>query len=57
MRVIVVGGTGNISTGIVKALLDLEHEVTIFTRSQRKSELLDGVDYVTGDRKWSSVLL
>lgn len=51
MRVIAVGGTGNISTGIVKALLDLEHEVTIFTRSQRKSELLDGVDYVTGDRK------
>ena len=51
MRVVVVGGTGNISTGIVKALLEFEHEVVVFTRSQRKSDLPSGVDYMTGDRK------
>ena len=51
MRVIVVGGTGNISTGIVKAMLEFGHEVVVFTRGQRKSELPDEVSYITGDRK------
>jgi nucleoside-diphosphate-sugar epimerase len=51
MRVVVVGGTGNISTGIVKSLLSLGHEVTVFTRGQRESRLPDGVRYLTGDRK------
>ena len=51
MRVIVVGGTGNISTGIVKALLEFGHDVVVFTRRQRKSELPDSVSYITGDRK------
>ncbi len=35
MRVIVVGGTGNISTGIVKALLRFGHSVTVFNRGRR----------------------
>src|SRR5579884_3954373 len=51
MRVCVVGGTGNISTGIVKALLGFGHEVTVFTRGQRESRLPFGVRYLTGDRK------
>jgi len=50
MRVIVVGGTGNISTGIVKALLEFGHEVVVFTRGQVPSRLPDGVTYLTGDR-------
>ena len=32
MRVVVVGGTGNISTGVVKALLAFGHDVTLFNR-------------------------
>jgi nucleoside-diphosphate-sugar epimerase len=51
MRVIVVGGTGNISTGIVKALLEFGHEVTVFTRGQRQSQLPDGVSFIHGDRQ------
>lgn len=51
MRVVVVGGTGNISTGIVKALLEVGHEVTVFTRGQRESRLPEGVRYLKGDRK------
>src|SRR5439155_6559868 len=51
MRVLVIGGTGLISTGIVKALLARGHEVTVFNRGKRKSRLPDGVTYLQGDRK------
>lgn len=32
MRVVVVGGTGNISLGVVRALLEFGHEVTVYNR-------------------------
>jgi nucleoside-diphosphate-sugar epimerase len=51
MRVVVVGGTGNISTGVVKALLQWGHEVTVFTRGRHRNLLPDGVRYLVGDRK------
>jgi nucleoside-diphosphate-sugar epimerase len=51
MRVVVVGGTGNISTGVVKALLQAGHEVTVFNRGLRPSRLPDGVRSLRGDRK------
>ncbi len=51
MRICVVGGTGNISTGIVKALLAFGHDVTVFTRGQRESRLPAGVRAIVGDRK------
>src|SRR5262249_47820538 len=51
MRVLVIGGTGLISTGIVKALLARGHAVTVFNRGKRKSRLPDGVTYLQGDRK------
>lgn len=51
MRVCVVGGTGNISTGIVKALLEWGHEVSVVTRGVRESRLPAGVRYLTGDRQ------
>lgn len=51
MRVCVVGGTGNISTGIVRALLEFGHEVSVFTRGTRESRLPSGVKYVLGDRQ------
>lgn len=51
MRVLVIGGTGLISTGIVKALLARGDEVAVFNRGQRKSRLPTGVTYLHGDRK------
>jgi nucleoside-diphosphate-sugar epimerase len=51
MRVCVVGGTGNISTGIVQALLEFGHEVSVFTRGSRESRLPSGVHYLRGDRQ------
>lgn len=37
MKVLVVGGTGFIGTQLVEKLLEREHEVTIFTRNERKA--------------------
>ena len=34
MKVLVIGGTGNISRRIVSALLNRNHQVTIFNRGQ-----------------------
>ncbi len=50
MRVCVVGGTGNISTGIVRRLLECGHEVTCFNRGQR-CEAPEGVRAICGDRR------
>jgi nucleoside-diphosphate-sugar epimerase len=49
MKVCVVGGTGNISTSIVQALIGHGHEVTCFNRGN--SVLPDGVRLIRGDRK------
>ena len=50
MRVLIVGGTGNISTSIVRLLLDNGHEVTCFNRGER-GELPEGVKHIQGDRQ------
>ncbi len=50
MKVCVVGGTGNISTPIVKLLLEQGHEVTLFNRGQRDNPLKDA-KVIVGDRK------
>ena len=49
MRVCVVGGTGHISTGIVRELLTLGHEVTCFNRGL-SGEVPVGVRLIHGDR-------
>ncbi|MHB9023337.1 MAG: NAD-dependent epimerase/dehydratase family protein [Armatimonadota bacterium] len=49
MRVCVVGGTGNISTSIVRELLRLGHEVTCFNRGQ-SGEAPEGARVIQGDR-------
>jgi nucleoside-diphosphate-sugar epimerase len=51
MRVCVVGGTGNISTAIVKTLLAYGHDVSAFTRGRRDSDRVSGVRYLQGDRQ------
>jgi nucleoside-diphosphate-sugar epimerase len=50
MRVCVVGGTGNISTSILRLLVEVGHEVTVFNRGQ-STGLLPGVRHIPGDRK------
>jgi nucleoside-diphosphate-sugar epimerase len=50
MRTVIVGGTGNISTSIVKRLFELGHDVTCYNRGKRGSPP-NGVRVITGDRK------
>jgi nucleoside-diphosphate-sugar epimerase len=50
MRVLVIGGTGLISTGIVKHLLAKGDEVTVYNRAQREDMLPRDVKRLTGDR-------
>ena len=50
MRVCVVGGTGNISTSIVRLLLEVGHEVTLFNRGKRGT-VPAGVKVIHGDLK------
>ncbi|MAS37513.1 MAG: hypothetical protein CL610_26185 [Anaerolineaceae bacterium] len=50
MRVVVVGGTGNISVSIVERLLSQGHDVTCYNRGQ-KGQVPDGAQLITGDRK------
>ena len=50
MRVCVIGGTGNISTSIVRLLLEVGHEVTVFNRGLSPG-LPAGVRQLTGDRR------
>lgn len=49
MRVCVVGGTGNISTSIVRRLLDNGHEVTIFNRGKHRQAPSE-VSLIKGNR-------
>ncbi len=49
MRVCIVGGTGNISTSIVRLLVELGHEVTVFNRGQRTTP--PDVRVIVGDRQ------
>jgi nucleoside-diphosphate-sugar epimerase len=50
MRIVIVGGTGNISTSMVELLLAQGHEVTCFNRGQR-AEVPPGAHLIQGDRK------
>ena len=50
MRVCVVGGTGNISTSIVRLLLDVGHDVTVFNRG-KSGPVPAGVKAMHGDIK------
>ena len=43
MKVLIVGGTGLISTGITRQLVARGDEVTIYTRGRRESTIPDQV--------------
>jgi nucleoside-diphosphate-sugar epimerase len=51
MRVMVIGGTGNISREIVRALLERGHEVTVFNRGRHRDPQPERVRVLHGDRK------
>lgn len=50
MDVLIIGGTGLISTAITRQLAATDHDVTCFTRGERSVSLPTGVGHVTGDR-------
>jgi nucleoside-diphosphate-sugar epimerase len=50
MKVCVVGGTGNISSSIVRLLGEVGHEVTLFNRGKSRGAP-PGVKVIQGDRK------
>lgn len=50
MRVVVVGGTGNISTSIVRLLLEKGHDVTCFNRGISDCPFSGDVRIIHGDR-------
>ncbi|MFM1549134.1 MAG: NAD-dependent epimerase/dehydratase family protein [Lentisphaeria bacterium] len=50
MNVLVIGGTGNISLGIVAALLKQNHEVVMFNRGQNPDPPPPGIRVIHGDR-------
>lgn len=49
MRVLYIGGTGEISLACVGASVQHGHEVTVFNRGKRAESLPDSVTVVTGD--------
>lgn len=50
MRLLVLGGTGNISTACVDLAVERGHEVTVLNRGRRPSRLQGSVHVVVGDR-------
>src|SRR5687768_13881280 len=50
MNVLLIGGTGLISVGIVKHLLARGASVTMFNRGKRENVLDRSVSIITGDR-------
>ena len=50
-KVLVIGGTGNISISIVRRLLKMGYETFVFNRGTKKNTLPADVNVMTGDRK------
>ena len=51
MKVLVIGGTGNISRGIVAELQSRNHEVVLFNRGQHRDPPPPDVRVIHGDRQ------
>jgi len=50
MRILVIGGTSFSGKVIVELLLQAGHQVTIFTRGNKRPEFWDRVEHIAGDR-------
>lgn len=51
MRILILGGTGKISTGITRLLIDRGDDVVLFNRGTTDSLLDGGYTTITGDRR------
>lgn len=49
MHVLVLGGSGLISREIVRKLLEVDYEVTVYNRGNRSRDMADHVRQVIGD--------
>ncbi|MDJ0593894.1 MAG: NAD-dependent epimerase/dehydratase family protein [Pleurocapsa sp. MO_226.B13] len=50
MKVLVIGGTNFIGPHVVRQLVEMGHEVTVFHRGQTTAELPEEVKWIKGDR-------
>ena len=50
MNILIIGGTGLISTSITRQLVEAGHKVTIFNRGQTEPRLSNGYEFIRGDR-------
>ncbi|MDJ0634092.1 MAG: NAD-dependent epimerase/dehydratase family protein [Xenococcaceae cyanobacterium MO_188.B29] len=50
MKVLVIGGTNFIGPHVVRQLIEMGHEVTVFNRGQTTAELPEEVKWIKGDR-------
>lgn len=55
MRVLYIGGTGEISTSCVDAAIAAGQQVTLLNRGQTNQKVRDGVQYISGDFSDSTV--
>lgn len=51
MRILIIGGTGIISTGISRLLIERGDDVVLYNRGQRPSQVEGNYTAITGDRK------
>ena len=51
MRILIIGGTGIISTGITRLLIERGDEVVLYNRGLRPSQVEGSFTTITGDRK------
>ena len=51
MRVLIIGGTGLISTAITRALVGRGDDVTLYNRGQTEADIPERYDTITGNRK------
>ena len=51
MRVLIIGGTGLISTAITRDLIARGDDVTLYNRGQTETDIPEGYDTIIGNRK------
>lgn len=51
MRILIIGGTGLISTAITRQLLERGFDVTLFNRGKTPSRVSEGAKFLYGDRR------
>ena len=51
MKILIIGGTGLISTGITRFLVEHGDDVTIYNRGKQNTDVPESVKKIIGDRK------